>query len=89
MSEEFQFTLYRVSDGVAGLKLPEEKLNEIASRWWDEDFGDLPQKDIQTNYDNLRRGFIDIIGKYTVDGHELYVWAQGGFPPLILLTSEW
>ena len=89
MGEEFQFVLYNVSDGVAALKLPTEKLNEIAERWWKEDFGDLPQKDIQTNYDNLRRGFIDIVGKYTVDGYELYVWAQGDITPLILLTSEW
>ena len=78
-----------ITDGVESLDLPLDKIADIYDRWWTEDWGDLPEEDKELNRKNLKNNIIDILGSYNVEGHKIWIWAQGNFVPTIMLPSEY
>ena len=78
-----------ITDGVKSLNLPWEKIVDIYDRWWSEDWGDIPEDDKKLNQKNLENKIIDLQGSYNIDGHEIWIMAQGTFIPTILLPDEY
>ena len=78
-----------ITDGVKSLNLPWGKIVDIYDRWWSEDWGDIPEDDKKLNQKNLKNKIIDLQGSYNIDGHEIWIMAQGTLIPTILLPDEY